>query len=63
MCMDSLNFTVIQLDLKYELDMPPLFLGLSLEVLACMDGLNFTAIQLDLKYKMDKSPLSQPTPT
>ena len=58
MSMDGLNFTVIQMDLKYELDMPPLFPGLSLEVLVCMDGLNFTAIQLDLKYKMDKSPWS-----
>ena len=35
---------MIQLDLKYELDMPQLCLGLSLEVLICMDGLNFTVI-------------------
>ena len=38
--------------------MPPLYLGLSLEVLMCINGLNFTTIQFDLKYKMDKSPLS-----
>ena len=63
MCADGLNFTVIQLDLKYELDMSPLCLDLSLEVLIFMDGLNFTVIQLDSKYKMERSPLSQPTLT